>query len=96
MDQPRYPFVHADVSADDSEFVAWKFWELGATGVEERDSSTLAHASEGSEVTVVAAFSTEDEARAAMQELHAYQPSLHYLVGDDWRDDWRRFHEPVC
>lgn len=96
MTEPRYPFVHVDVPEDDADGVSGAFWELGATGVEERDASTLAKSPEGT-VTLVGSFESEDDANEAIEALAelGLSPRLEYIVGDAWRDEWRKHFKPT-
>lgn len=96
MTEPRYPFVHVDVDLDDSETVASALWDLGATGVEERDQSTLAKAEEG-RVILVGAFENDtdaEEALAALREI-GLDAHIEVVVGDAWRDEWRKYFKPT-
>lgn len=96
MTEPRYPFVHVDVPADDADDVSSVLWDLGASGVEERDATTLAKAGEG-HVVLVGSFETEDEAKAAVAELAemGHEARLEFVVGDAWRDEWRKYFKPT-
>jgi ribosomal protein L11 methyltransferase len=50
-------------------------------------------------VTLAASFETRDEANAAIGELPAaWAPRLEEVVGDAWRDEWKKHFEPfrVC
>ena len=53
MTIPRYPCVHVPVGADDVDIASSILWDCGATGVEERDATTLDKSS-GAEVTLSA------------------------------------------
>lgn len=94
---PRYPTVHVPVEAATAELVSDRLFELGATGVEERDGTTLlgpdASPAGAAEVTLVAHFPDEASARAALSALPA-GARVEAIVGDDWRDGWRAFFEP--
>jgi len=91
-DEPRYPYLHVEVSAEEVEEVSYLLWELGAQGVEERDQSTLnrgTHAQGG--VTLVASFAEEAEARAAATELYPREASVTFVIGDAWRDAYKAY-----
>ena len=90
MTEARYPFVHVDVASEDAETVASALWDLGATGVEERDSGTLAKAAEG-RVILVGSFESDADAEEALAELVGIGLTAHIevVVGDAWRDEWR-------
>jgi ribosomal protein L11 methyltransferase len=95
---PRYPCVHLAVRAQDAEPAADRLWELGTTGIEERDASTL-EASEA-DVTLVAHFADEATARAAREALAAegegrWEARLEHVVGDDWKERWKEFFRPT-
>jgi ribosomal protein L11 methyltransferase len=94
MSQPRYPYVHVDVTADEADSVSAELFALGAGGVEERDASTLLHA-EGRECTLIASFEDEAAARRALDALAGRGASLHFVEGDDWADAWREYFHPM-
>ena len=91
-DTPRYPTLHLDVPPDDVDEASATLFELGATGVEERDRSTL-EKSPGDAVLLVAHFETEDEARIAGGTV-PWPSRLEHIVGDDWKHRWREFFKP--
>ena len=97
MNEPRYPYVHVDVSPDDSELVANELFELGAQGLEERDASTLEHsAGGGDQVTLVASFADEAAAEQARAAFAGRFPArIEHVVGDGWRDGWRAYFKPL-
>jgi ribosomal protein L11 methyltransferase len=89
MNEPRYPYVHVDVSSEEVEEVSYLLWELGAQGVEERDSSTLNKSQSG--VTLVASFADDAAAESAIVELAPRAASLEHVVGDAWRDAYKQY-----
>jgi ribosomal protein L11 methyltransferase len=96
MTEPRYPYVHVDVSSDDQEIVASRLFDLGALGLEERDQSTLARPAGEVAVTLVASFPDEETAVAAQRELASDYPArIEHVVGDEWRDGWRAYWKPM-
>ncbi|HET6339378.1 MAG TPA: 50S ribosomal protein L11 methyltransferase [Polyangiales bacterium] len=96
MNEPRYPYVHVDVSSDDAEIVASRLFELGALGLEERDQTTLARSGGDAAVTLVASFPDEATAAEAHRELAEEYPSrIEHVVGDGWRDGWRAYWKPM-
>lgn len=97
MSAPRYPYVHVEVSVDDADVMSSVLFGLGATGVEERDDSTYVKGPAG-RVLLIASFDTHDEANAAIAELpeHGATGTLHEVVGDAWRDEWKKFYEPFA
>src|SRR5438552_308347 len=94
---PRFPLVVVDVAPERADDVSALFFELGATGVEERDATTLVKGAPG-KVTLAASFATDDEARAAVRELPDavpdVEPRLDEIVGDEWRDAWKEHFRP--
>jgi ribosomal protein L11 methyltransferase len=97
-DPPRYPYVAIDVAEDDVDEAGALLFELGAAGVEQRDATTLVRGALG-KVTLVASFERAEEARAATAELpEAWAPRVEEVVGDAWRDEWKKHFEPfrVC
>lgn len=95
----RYPFVHVDVPPERAEMVSLELWELGAVGIEERDATTLHRpdlGAPGAAVTLVAAFDDEAAAHRAARALDDRHPShVEFVVGDEWRDEWRKHFKPV-
>jgi ribosomal protein L11 methyltransferase len=95
---PRYPYVEASVLAEEADEAGALFFELGAQGVELRDDTTLLRAQAGT-TTVIASFDHIDGAREAIAQLPAkWGPRLGEVVGDTWRDEWKKHFEPfaVC
>lgn len=93
--EPRYPFVHVDVAAEDVDEVSGLLFELGAQGVEERDDTTLAKTSAAGKVTLVASFASREDAEEALGELDAaLSPRYEEVVGDAWRDAWKEHFKP--
>lgn len=94
MTEPRYPYVHVDVSQLELEEVSYLLWELGAQGVEERDASTLLGPEAQGEVTLVASFADEAGARDAAAELAPRPARVMHVVGDDWREAYKQYFKP--
>ncbi len=95
---PRYPYVAIDLAEDDVDEAGALLFELGAAGVEQRDATTLVRGAVG-KVTLVASFEHAEDARAATAELpEAWAPRVEEVVGDAWRDEWKKHFEPfrVC
>ncbi|HEY1693455.1 MAG TPA: 50S ribosomal protein L11 methyltransferase [Polyangiaceae bacterium] len=98
MNEPRYPYVAVDVAEDDADEAGALLFELGAAGVEQRDATTLKRGAAG-KVTLVASFEDEAQARDAIAEAPAgWGARLEEVVGDAWRDEWKKHFEPfvVC
>jgi ribosomal protein L11 methyltransferase len=97
MGEPRYPFVHVDVAPEDVDEVGATLFELGAEGVEERDTTTLAKNATAGKVTLVASFSAKADADAAIAALDpALAPRYEEIVGDAWRDAWKEHFRPFA
>lgn len=97
MQEPRFPFVLVDVTADDADAVSALLFDLGAQGVEERDQSTLVKARSATCVTLVASFADDADAQSAIDELPAeYNPAIETIVGDKWRDAWKEHFRPFA
>lgn len=98
-DEPRYPFVLVDATADTADDLSATLFELGASGVEERDASTLVRGAEGG-VTLVGSFATREEADEAVRLLDALDEGLNArieeVVGDGWRDAWKEHFAPFA
>jgi ribosomal protein L11 methyltransferase len=92
----RYFFVHVDAAGDEAELASFELFELGASGVEERDHDTLNRADGGAGLTLVGSFASEEEALAARAELASRWPArLVTIEGDAWRDAWKAYFEPT-
>jgi len=95
--EPRYPFVHVDVPADLADEVSALLFELGATGVEERDATTLAKNAGPDTVTLVASFDTREVAEEACEAFdESFAPRIEEVVGDAWRDAWKEHFHPFA
>jgi ribosomal protein L11 methyltransferase len=96
--EARYPYVAVDIAEADADEAGALLFELGALGVEQRDASTLVRGAAG-KVTLTASFETEEQANAAIGQLPAtWTPRLEEVVGDAWRDEWKKHFEPfrIC
>lgn len=89
--------VELDVPEEDAEERGAALFELGATGVEQRDATTLVRGAAG-KVTLVASFASREDASAAHAELEPSAPRLVRLEGDAWRDEYKKYFHPfrVC
>jgi len=94
MSEPRYPTVHVEVPHDQTAEVAAMLFALGASGVEERDATTLDRTGAEGTVTLVAHFDDEDRARIVV-EAAPFPARLVPIVGDDWKHRWREFFKPT-
>ena len=92
MSTPRYPYVHVSVTAEEVEEVSYLLWELGALGVEERDATTLNRGEQGgAEVTLVASFADDEAGAEAIDGLQPRAARLEHVVGDEWRDAYKKY-----
>src|SRR5262249_42294191 len=96
----RYPFVAIDVAAERADELSAALFELGATGVEERDEITLARGPGAGLVTRVGSFGDRTAADRAVAELVELDPGLtpriEEVVGDAWRDAWKEHFAPFA
>lgn len=87
----RHPFVTIRVSPEQLELAQLKLWELGATGLEERDGTTIVREPIRGDVVVIAAFDDEAVARRALDEVRGeYEAELVYVADQNWATEWRR------
>jgi ribosomal protein L11 methyltransferase len=94
-DEPRYPEVHVDVPVDQVDDASVLLFELGASGVEQRDEGTLAKGPGSGLATLVASFADRALAEAAARQIDpAWSPRVAELVGDAWRDEWKKHFAP--
>jgi ribosomal protein L11 methyltransferase len=94
-DTPRYPQVSIDVAREDSDEASSFLFDLGASGVEERDETTLLSGSSPGKVTLVASFETREEAEQAVAQIDpSWSPRVTEIVGDAWRDEWKKHFVP--
>jgi ribosomal protein L11 methyltransferase len=89
MSEPRYPYLHVELDAEDVEEVSYLLWELGALGVEERDQTTLNKSQAG--VTLVASFADDAAAESAREGLAPRSARIEHVVGDGWRDAYKQY-----
>jgi ribosomal protein L11 methyltransferase len=98
--EPRYPFVVVDVPEAEADELAAALFELGASGVEQRDDQTLVRGAGEGRVTLVASFEERGEADAAIEALRELSaelsPRLEEVVGDAWRDAWKEHFAPFA
>ncbi len=92
--EPRYPTVHVEVPHDQTDEVSAMLFALGASGVEERDATTLDRTGREGTVTLVAHFEDEDRARIVV-EASPHPARVVSIVGDEWKHRWREFFKPT-
>jgi ribosomal protein L11 methyltransferase len=94
-EEPRYPEVHVDVPLDQADEASAVLFDLGASGVEQRDDATLAKGPRSGMATLVASFADRSLAEAAAREIDpAWSPRIAEIVGDAWRDEWKKHFAP--
>ena len=87
----RHPFVTVRVRPEQLELAQLRLWELGATGLEERDHTTIVREPADGDVVVYAAFEDEAAARHALGEIRAeYEADITYVPHQNWATEWRR------
>jgi ribosomal protein L11 methyltransferase len=92
--EPRFHSVLVDVDEGEADVASGILFDLGATGIEERDATTLTKGASG-KVTLVASFAGEEEARVAETGLPLeWRPRGEVLIGDAFRDEWKKFFHP--
>ncbi|MCA9581029.1 MAG: 50S ribosomal protein L11 methyltransferase [Myxococcales bacterium] len=94
MTEPRYPYVHVHVSEEEADLLAAELFELGAQGVEQRDGTTLDAPVGSAGATLIASFPDEAGAHAAAEALSDYGAEVAFVVGDEWRDGWKKYFKP--
>jgi ribosomal protein L11 methyltransferase len=102
VSEPRFPYLEVTTPLARVDEVAALLFELGATGVEIRDESTLAtshgRAPEAGMALAVASFASAADADAAFTWLRENDPTLSAatgeLVGDAWRDAYKEHFRP--
>jgi len=91
MSDARHPFVTVRVRTEQLELAQLRLWELGATGLEERDQTTLVRDAESGGTVVIAAFADEASAQHALREMrNEYEADILFVPGADWATEWRR------
>jgi ribosomal protein L11 methyltransferase len=92
--EPRFHQVLVDVDEDEADAASGILFDIGATGLEERDATTLAKGAPG-KVTLVASFDDEEAARQALTAIPPeWSPRPEVIVGDAFRDEWKKFFVP--
>lgn len=100
--EPRFPFVHLVTTEEHADALSSALFDLGATGVEERDQSTYVKGPGEGRVLLVASFDDHAGAEAAIAELSDLEAglvesvTLQEVVGDAWRDEWKKYYEPFA
>lgn len=91
----RHPFVTVRARPDQVEIAELRLWELGATGLEERDETTLVREPADGRVLIMAAFPDEAAALYALGEVHdEFEADVVYVPHENWAVEWRRGFAP--
>ena len=94
MTEPRFHQLLVDVDEAEADVASSILFDIGATGLEERDGTTLAKGAVG-KVTLVASFDDEETARQALTAVPPeWSPRPEVIVGDAFRDEWKKFFHP--
>jgi len=92
--EPVFHQVLVDVDEEEADVASGILFDIGATGLEERDATTLAKGTQG-KVTLVASFEDEEAARQALTAIPLeWSPRPEVIVGDAFRDEWKKFFHP--
>lgn len=92
---PSFPRVAIDVPPELADDACCSVFELGASGVEVRDQTTLERASAPETVTMLVSFLTNEDAVEAIKALpSAWNPRRDDVIGDTWRDSWKEHFHP--
>ncbi|MBW2508247.1 MAG: 50S ribosomal protein L11 methyltransferase [Deltaproteobacteria bacterium] len=87
----RHVFVTVRLLPEQLELAELRLWELGATGIEERDQTTIVREPSHGDVVVYASFEHEAAAVDALSEIRSeYEADLLYLPHQNWATEWRR------
>jgi ribosomal protein L11 methyltransferase len=90
-DPGHHPFVIIRVRPEQLELAQLRLWELGATGLEERDDTTLVRETKPDQTLVIAAFDDATAARYALEEIgKEYDATIEYAPSENWAIEWRR------
>ena len=104
-EKPRFPFLHVTTTDAHADVLSGALFELGATGVEERDQTTYVKGPAEGSVLLVASFEDHASANSAKAELETLGAqgdveiasiTLEEVVGDEWRDEWKKYYEPFA
>jgi ribosomal protein L11 methyltransferase len=91
----HHPFVTVRLEPTQVELAEMRLWELGATGLEQRDSTTIVRETMPGEVVILAAFGDESSARHAVESLRPdYRVELQYVPHQNWATEWRKGFGP--
>jgi len=96
MPEPSsHPFVVLRVQPHEVELAELRLWELGATGIEQRDQSTIVREPTAGEVVLRAAFADEVDARSAFETIaREHRAELEHVPHQNWAIEWRQGFGP--
>lgn len=95
--QVRYARVAVDVPISLADDVSYELMELGASGVETRDDTTLLRAKVSGTVMLLASFENEDDAARVCESLEKqWNPRRDDVVGEEWREGWKDHFRPFA
>lgn len=91
----QHPFVTVRLEAQEVELAELRLWDLGATGLEQRDQTTIVREPTPGEVVIIAAFADEASAEHAVEVLCSdYRTELQHIPHQNWATEWRKGFGP--
>lgn len=93
MSEPRFPYLRRDVPPAEADGLGHRLMDLGATGIEVRDRTTMQKGPDDGRVRVVAWFASRADAERAREEVGGV---VEELVGDGWRDAYKEHFKPFA
>lgn len=94
MGAERHPVLHVFAAEADVELLQLRLFELGATGLEQYDQTTIVRAND-SRTSIAATFDDERLATVALEEIQRdFEATLTFLDAADWATEWRRGFGP--
>lgn len=95
--QVRFARVAVDVPISLADDLSYELMELGASGVEMRDDTTLLRAKVSGTVMLLASFDNEEDAARVCESLEKqWNPRRDDVVGDEWREGWKKHFRPFA
>ncbi len=93
---PRYPYLRIRAHSRERERLSEALFSAGATGIEEQDERSLGSTAAKGQVVFIAHFADDAAALSAKDQLGAdVKSELDHVVGDAWRDAWKKFFKPT-
>jgi ribosomal protein L11 methyltransferase len=91
MAKRHHPIVSLRVGPERAELAQLMAWELGATGIEELDETTLVRSPHAGDVVLRVSFEDESSAERACEVLgRDFRAELVHVEDADWAVEWRR------